>query len=273
VRRDHPSLPVSPHGLDALEVAQRVAREAGALVREAAKVARPASNKGRTNLVTATDRASEALIIGALSEAFPAHGILAEESRADADWQHGYVWVIDPIDGTRNFVSGVPLYCVNLALFLDGEPVLGVTYDLNRDWCIGGGPGLGVRANEVPVHASKARDLASSVIVADLGYQDARANLMLDTVQAMLQEIQAVRIIGSAALGLAWAAAGVSDLTMHSLIYPWDIAAALALVPAAGGVILDRAGGPARLDSEGIVAGSPAVVSEFFERFGGRPWR
>src|SRR5690606_27164456 len=126
VRRDRPSLPVSAHGIDALEVAQQLAREAGALILEAAKVERPATNKGRTNLVTATDRASEALIIEAISTAYPDHQILAEETRAGTDWQHGYVWVIDPIDGTRNFVSGVPLYCVNIALFLDGEAVLGV---------------------------------------------------------------------------------------------------------------------------------------------------
>ncbi len=273
MRRDHPSLPISPHGLDALQVAQQVARDAGALIQDAAKVARPATNKGRANLVTATDRASEELIIGAIGEAFPDHDFLAEETRPDTDWKHGYVWVIDPVDGTRNFVSGVPLYCVNVALFLDGEAVLGVTYDMNRDWCIAGGPGLGVHANEVPVLASTAGDLASSVIVTDLGYIDLRASLMLETVQVMLPEIQAVRIIGSAALGLAWAAAGASDLTMHSLIYPWDIGTALALLPEAGGVIRDRDGGAARLDSEGIVAGSPAVVSEFFERFGGRPWR
>jgi myo-inositol-1(or 4)-monophosphatase len=96
---------------------------------------------------------------------------------------------------------------------------------------------------------------------------------MLETVHEMVTEVQAVRIIGSAALGLAWAASGLSDLNLHSLLYPWDIAAALATIPAGGGVLRDRSGGPARLDSEGIVGGSPAVVSEFFERFGGRQWR
>lgn len=273
MRRDRPSLPVSVRGVDALEVADRLARDAGALIREAAKVARPATNKGRTDLVTQTDHAAEALIIAGIDEAFPDHDVLSEETRPDTNWEHGYVWVVDPLDGTRNFVSGVPLYCVNIALFLDGEAVVGATYDVHRDVCVAGGPSLGVRANQEPVRASQAADLASAVITADLGHYDRRASMMLDTVQAMLSEIQAVRIIGSAALGLAWAASGLSDLNMHSLVFPWDIGAGLAMLPEGGGVLLDRDGGPARLDSQGIVAGSPAIASEFFTRFGDRPWR
>jgi fructose-1,6-bisphosphatase/inositol monophosphatase family enzyme len=266
-------LPVSPHGVDARGVAEALAKDAGALIREASRQERVASHKGRTDLVTKTDRASEALIIAGLEAAFPDHAILAEESRPDTDWEHGYVWVIDPPDGTRNFVSGIPLYCVNIALCLDGEAILGVTYDPNRDVCVSGGPGLGVRANADEVHASNAIDLASAVVTSDLGHYDARALLMLETVHEMVTEVQAIRIIGSAALGLAWAASGLSDLNLHSLVYPWDIAAAMATIPAGGGIMRDREGGPIRLDSQGIVAGSPAVVAEFFERFGRRPWR
>jgi myo-inositol-1(or 4)-monophosphatase len=273
VSREYPALPEAPRGQNALQLAEHLAREAGALIRDAAQLDRPHENKGRANLVTATDHASEALIIAGIEEAFPAHAILSEETRSDTNWEHGYVWVIDPLDGTRNFVSGIPLYCVNIALCLDGTPLLGATYDIHRDVCVSGGTGLGVRANGRPVEASTAPDLASSVITADLGYYDARALLMLETVHSVLPEIQAVRIIGSAALGLAWAASGLSDLTMHSLIFPWDIAAGIALVTEAGGTFRDRDGGPPRLDSEGIVAGSPAVVSEFFARFGERPWR
>lgn len=273
VASERPTLPVSAGGLDALQVAEAVARNAGALILRAATQERPAEHKGRANLVTATDHASEALIVEGLTSAFPQHAILAEESRPDTNWERGWVWVIDPLDGTRNFVSGIPLYCVNVGLVLDGEGVVGVTYDPNRDVCVSGGPGLGVRANGLAVHASSAADLASSVVTADLGYYDERAALMLATVQEMITEIQAVRIIGSAALGLAWAASGLSDLNVHSLVFPWDIAAGMAMIPEAGGVLRDRDGGPVRLDSQGIVGGSPAVVSEFFERFGTRPWR
>ncbi len=267
------ALPVSVRGRDALAVAEQLARDAGALIRRAGLLERPAEHKGRTNLVTETDRASETLIVEGIESAFPGHAILAEESRSQTNWERGWVWVIDPLDGTRNFVSGIPLHCVNIGLVHDGEPVLGVTYDPHREVCVSGGPGLGVHANGRPVAASTAATLAESVVTADLGYYDERATMMLDTVREMIPHIQAVRIIGSAALGLAWAATGVSDLNMHSLVFPWDIAAAMALVPAGGGVIFDRDGGPVRLDSQGIVAGSPAVAAEFFERFGARPWR
>ncbi|MFN8585560.1 MAG: inositol monophosphatase family protein [Dehalococcoidia bacterium] len=270
---DGRSLPRSARGQDALAVAEQLARDAGALIRRAALLERPAEHKGRTNLVTATDHASEALIIEGIESAFPSHAILSEESRPDTSWERGWVWVIDPLDGTRNFVSGIPLYCVNIGLVRDGEPVLGATYDPHRDVCISGGPGLGVHADGRPVRASQAADLAASVVTADLGYYDERATMMLATVQEMIPQIQAVRIIGSAALGLAWAAAGLSDLNLHSLVFPWDIAAGMAMLREGGGVLFDRDGGPVRLDSQGIVAGSSAVAAEFFARFGARPWR
>jgi len=267
------SLPISVRGRDALAVAEQLARDAGALVGRAGLLGRPAEHKGRTNLVTETDRASEALIVEGLESAFPGHAILSEESRPDTSWERGWVWVIDPLDGTRNFVSGIPLHCVNIGLVCDGQPVLGVTYDPHREVSVSGGPGLGVHANGRPVAASQATALASSVVTADLGYYDERATMMLDTVREMVPHIQAVRIIGSAALGLAWAATGLSDLNLHSLVFPWDIAAGMALLPAGGGAMFDRDGGPVRLDSQGIVAGSAAVAAEFFERYGARPWR
>jgi myo-inositol-1(or 4)-monophosphatase len=254
-------------------VAEELARAAGRLVAHAATRPRPATAKGRANWVTATDRASEALILAGLGQAFPGHAVLAEESRPDTDPTRGYVWVVDPLDGTRNFISGIPLYCVSIALLRDGRPLLGVTYDPNRERCLAGGAGRGVRLDGRPVRASRATRLADAVVVADLGYHERRARLMQRTVGALLPEVQAVRTIGSAALGLAWTAAGAIDLFLHGSLYPWDVAAALALVPAAGGAIADRDGGPARVTSQGVVAGAPAAVREFLTSFGARPWR
>jgi len=269
----HPPLPRTASGDDALAVAGHLARTAGALIRDAATRERAFERKGRNNLVTATDHASEALIIEGLRDAFPDHRILSEESNPDTDPSHGWVWSIDPLDGTRNFASGVPIYCVNIALLHDGEAVLGATYDPNRDECLLGGPGLGLTSNGRPVTSSTAADLASAVIVADLGYDDRKAAMTLDTLRALWPGYQSVRIIGSAALGLAWAASGRADLNLHLLLYPWDIAAGLALVPAGGGVILDRTGAPATIHSETVVAGSPAVVQEFLLVAAGHPWR
>lgn len=259
---------------DALTVADTLARAAGRVVAEHARGSRETiERKGRNNLVTAADRAAEQVLLDGLRAAFPEHAILSEERHPDTDWRHGWVWAVDPLDGTRNFAAGVPVYAVNIALLCDGVAVLGATYDPSRDVCITGGPGLGVRANGEPVTGPRASDLASAVVSADLGYDDHRAALMLETLQALWPGMQAIRIPGSAALGLAWTAAGYYDLNLHAMLYPWDIAVGLALVPAAGGVIRDRDGGPATPASEGVVAGSPGAVAEFFARAGERPWR
>lgn len=274
---DQPPLPTTARGIDALAVADGIAREAGALVAQAARSGtdgrRTASLKSRRSWVTEADRASEKLILQRLAEAFPGHAVLAEESRPDTGWERGYVWVIDPLDGTRNFVSAIPIFCVNVALLLDGEALLGATYDPNRDVCVLGGPGLGLTANGEPASASAAPDLASAIVTTDLGFDDRRGELMLDVLSELWPEVQGCRIIGSAAIGLAWAACGQTDLMLHPLLCPWDVAAALALVPAGGGLILDRDGGPATPGSEGVAAGAPAVVHEFLQRFEGRPWR
>jgi len=267
------ALPVSIDGRDALTVADSVVREAGALILEASRGIRTMEHKGRNNVVTATDHASEAQIIERIETAFPDHAVLAEESRPDTDWRQGYVWIVDPLDGTRNFAAGIPLYCVNLALALDGEVLLGATYDPNRDTCFLGAPGLGLTVNREPAHASTAPDLASSILGADLGYDDVRAELQLELLRSLWREVQGVRIIASAALGLAWSAAGLLDVFVHSHLYPWDLAAAMALVPAGGGTILDRNGTPISLDSPGVISGGTEAVAALARRVEEVPWR
>jgi myo-inositol-1(or 4)-monophosphatase len=264
-------LPIATTGEDALDVAIRLAREAGALVREAAERPRPYERKGRNNFVTETDHASEALILDGLARAFPEHALLSEESHPDTPWGEGELWAVDPVDGTRNFTAGVPLYCVTLAYVRDGVPLLGVTYDPNRDWCLAGGPGLGLEANGRAVRGTDAPNLASSIVTIDLGYDDERAAGTLDLMRELWPGVQGYRVVGSAALGLAWAAAGLCDLMVHAWLWPWDIAAALALVPAGGGVILDDTGAPATLGSRSLVAGAAGPVRELLARQSGAP--
>ena len=224
--------------------------------------------KARRSWLTEADTASERLILDRLTEAFPHHAVLSEESRPDTDWQHGYVWVVDPLDGTRNFAAGIPLYCVNLALALDGEVLVGATYDPERDACVLGAPGRGLTLAGEHVQSSSVSDLASAIVTADLGHPDAGGARMLALLGRLWPEVQGCRIVGSAALGLSWAAAGLTDLMLHPTLYPWDIAAALAQVPAGGGVILDGDGATARLDSTSAVAGAPLAARELLERFG-----
>ena len=267
-----PPLPTSTSGEDALAVAERLARAAGALVKEHAGRSEIVHEKGLGDLVTAADHASEALILEGLEAAFPEHAVLSEETRPDTDWRAGYVWLVDPIDGTRNFSTGIPIYCVTIGLALDGRPLLGVTYAPALDWCASGGPGLGLRVNGEPAHASSATGLAATVVVLDIGYDVARGQLLLEEAIRIRGEVGGIRLVGSAALSLAWAASGLIDLLVHVKLYPWDLAA-LALVEAGGGLALDRDGGPATFGSEGLVAGAPGAVREFLDRVEGKPWR
>ena len=221
---DQPPLPTTARGIDALAVADGIAREAGALVAQAARSGtdgrRTASLKSRRSWGTEADRASEKLILQRLAEAFPRHAVLSEESRPDTDARRGWVWVVDPLDGTRNFTAGIPLYCVNVALAFDGAVLLGATYDPNRDVCFLGGPGLGLTANGEPVRASTRAGLESAIVTLDLGYNDARALRQLELAQRLWLEVGGIRMIASAALGLAWAAAGLTDVFAHSSLAP-----------------------------------------------------
>ena len=267
-----PALPVATTGEHALAVAERLVREAGALVAGHAGRSPTVHEKGLGDVVTAADRAAEAFVLDGLAAAFPDHGLLAEESLPDTDWRSGYVWLLDPIDGTRNFSRGIPLYCVTLGLALDGAPLLGVTYAPALEWCAVGGPGLGLRVNREPARASQAGGLESAVAVLDIGYDVERGQRLLKEAIRIRGEVGGLRLVGSAALSLAWAATGLIDLFVHVKVYPWDLAA-LALIEAGGGIALDRDGGPASFGSEGIVAGAPDAVHAFLARVEGRRWR
>lgn len=265
-------LPIATTGESALAVAERLVREAGALVAGHAGRSPVVLEKGLGDLVTAADHAAEAFVLEGLAAAFPGHARLAEESLPDTDWRSGYVWLLDPIDGTRNFSLGIPLYCVTLGLALDGVPLLGVTYAPALEWCAAGGPGLGLRVNGEPARASQAAGLAAAVAVLDIGYDVERGQRLLEEAIRIRGEVGGLRLVGSAALSLAWAATGLIDLLVHVKVFPWDLAA-LALIEAGGAVALDRDGGPATFGSEGVVAGAPGAVREFLERVEGRPWR
>ena len=127
--------------------------------------------------------------------------------------------------------------------------------------------------NGRPAQAATTVDLKGSVLGMDLGYDDRRAARVLTFLQELWPGMQAVRVMGSAALGLAYAASGRFDLFVHQRLFPWDVAAGIVLVEEGGGTILDRDGGPISLYSESAVAGAPKVAEEFLRRSEGKPWR
>jgi myo-inositol-1(or 4)-monophosphatase len=222
--------------------------------------------------VTETDLAVESLIQATIESAFPGHAVLSEETRPTTGLD-GWVWVLDPIDGTKNFSMGIPFFCINLALCLDGVPQLGITRDPVRREEIAAVRGRGLRVNGRRVTASARSAVAESVIALDAGFHDSRGSTVFQTMSRLWPDVQAVRIPGSAALGIAYAACGRFDLFVHHFVYPWDIAAGILLVEEGGGRITDRDGQPATLLSDSVVAGGPRVHQDFFRLAVGENWR
>jgi fructose-1,6-bisphosphatase/inositol monophosphatase family enzyme len=266
-------LPVGTSGDDALTVARRCAEAGGRLARERFRQPQSIGVKGRGNIVTDTDLAVESHVARLLSQEFPDHALLSEESNAHNSAATGWLWVLDPLDGTRNYASGIPFFCTNLALCHDGEPVVGVTYDPLHEEIFAAVKGRGAWVNDEPIRASEEPSLEASVLGIDMGYDDVRGAYMLKLLQGLWPGVQSVRIPGSAALGLAYAACGRYDLFVHNCLFPWDVAAGILLVREAGGAITDREGGAVSIHSEGVIAGGALAHADFLRLAAGRPWR
>ncbi len=262
-------LPLSASGKTAIDVAWLCAHAGGALALESFRGEHAIDVKGYRNIVTETDVAAELRIIEILRSEYPSHAVLSEETAADTDASSGWTWVIDPIDGTKNYAIGIPFWCTNIALCLDAEPVVALTYDaVHREgfWATAGG---GAFCDEQRISASDKADVFSAVLGIDLGYDDAAGARQLDLMREIFPNTQGIRITGSAALGMAYAACGRLDLYAHLNVSPWDIAAGILLVREAGGAISDRSGGPIRIASKGFAAGGRRVHDDFMARYGG----
>ncbi len=230
--------------------------------------------KGRGNLVTETDLAVEAAVLELLSREFPGHRAMSEETAAEIDHgDKGWLWVVDPVDGTHNYSRGNPNFAFNIALCLDGEPVLGLTHSpvTGHEFFAERGGGLWV--NGARARVSNVDSLRQSVLGAELGYNDVRGANALALISDIWPAVQSVRITGSAALGLAFAACGRYDVFIHHFLFPWDVAAGIILIKEAGGLIVDRDGGPVTIHSEGVIAGAPGPVRELLALAESTPWR
>lgn len=267
-------LPRSLSGKTAEDLARACAEKASALMLDRRGDFGALETKGRGNFLTEVDLAVEGAVIDVLAVEFPDHAILSEETSAEVEgWDEGWLWVVDPIDGTHNYSKGNPNFCFNIALCLDGEPVLGLTYAplaCEEFFAVKGG---GLTINGRPAQASDVRSIRDSVWGMDMGYDDGRAGKLLAVVAEVWPNVQAIRVMGSAALGLAYAASGRYDLFVHQTLFPWDLAAGIVLIREGGGELVSRDGGPVDIKTQGVVGGSPEVVREFLDLTKGRDWR
>ncbi len=264
--------PASRSGRSAMEVALDAAHLAGRIIRDRFLTSKQVSYKGRADIVTDVDLAAERAILEMLTEEYPEFGTLAEESKPTESFSP-YTWVVDPLDGTRNYANGIPHFCTVVALMHEDEPVLGVTFDPIREELFSAELGRGAFLNRVPLKVSGVQELRQALLGCDLGYVDEKAGLAIDLVRSLWPGIVSVRLMGSAALGVAYAAAGRVDLYFHHSLSPWDIAAGLLLVREAGGTVVDRQGQRAGLRTPSVIASSHQLVDRFLQATEGLAWR
>ncbi len=248
----------------ALAVAREAAQAAGAVLLEHFGRLRPgevASKGVARDLVTAADLESERVLVARLREHFPSHAIEAEEETHDARGAvDGPRWFLDPLDGTVNFVHGLPVFSVSLGLWSGGEPEVGVVYAprLGEMFCAlrGGGATL----NGEPLRVSSAATLGEALLATGFPYRrETLAHSNLENFCAFFYDVRGLRRLGSAALDLAYTAAGRFDGYWELHLAPHDVAAGGLLVREAGGVVRDADGGEDWLRGGSVVASGPAL--------------
>lgn len=242
-----------------LDEAVRIAVSAGKLLKDrlGSLSSGDIERKQRADYVTGVDRESEDLIVDAIRRQFPGHSVFTEESLREEAQGGGSRWIIDPLDGTTNFIHGFPVFSVSIALEREGRIVLGVVYDPLRDELFHALEGGGAFLNRKAVRVSSPESLDSCL--AATGFPFKTRHLLgpyMESFQAVFSLVSDIRRAGSAALDLAWLAAGRLDAFWEFGLMPWDLAAGSLLIREAGGIITDFSGGPEAVWKGDIVAGT-----------------
>jgi myo-inositol-1(or 4)-monophosphatase len=262
--------------------AEKIAREAGALLRGFYEKGVETEYKGDVDLVTVADRTSEKLVVERLKAAFPTHGVYGEEGTRDR-LESEYRWYVDPLDGTTNFAHGFPAFCVILGLErrpvgtaadADGELIAGVIYDPLRDEMFVAEKGKGAWLNGRQIHVSKTKTLQESLTATGFPSQKRHSSPNIHLYQQITLRSHGVRRAGSAGLDLAYVACGRLDGFWEFNLNPWDTSAGVLLVEEAGGTVTHFDGGKFTLDSREVLATNGLILGEmthlFTEMFAGR---
>jgi myo-inositol-1(or 4)-monophosphatase len=236
-----------------LELAVAAAAVGAELVHAGFGAHQDVEQKGRLDPVTEIDRASERAIVAAITEHRPDDGILGEEGASRAST--GRRWLIDPLDGTVNFVHGIPQVAVSVALYDGDRPLVGVVHDPMRHEVFAAAAGAGATLNGAPLRVSTTTELHRTVIVTGFPYDhDRHAGAYAEPFIAVLARVNGIRRLGSAALDFAWVAAGRFDGYWEYSLGAWDMAAGALLVREAGGTVTDIGGRPFTPSSPHVVA-------------------
>jgi myo-inositol-1(or 4)-monophosphatase len=247
-----------------LNTAIKAARRAGGVIHRGARELDrlTVTSKGPKDFVSEVDRAAESVIVETLLEAYPDHGILAEEGTVNARVRSpDFVWIIDPLDGTTNFLHGLPQYCVSIALSHRGIVTQGVVYDPNRNDLFTTTRGAGAYLNDRRLRVSRRAKIEDALVATGFPYREgALLEVYLDMVRDMMHKTAGLRRAGAAALDLAYVAAGWYEGFFEVGLNPWDMAAGSLLVTEAGGLVTDIHGEDKYLQNGSIVAAAPKVL-------------
>ena len=252
-----------------LNIAVKAARLAGAIINRAAldlevlKVGR----KGPNDYVSEVDRAAEHIIIQTLLEAYPGHGILAEESGREHGAKNSeYIWIIDPLDGTTNFLHGLPVYAVSIALAHRGQVQQAVVYDPTRNDLFFASKGRGAFLNDRRLRVSKRLRLAEALIGTGFPFRKGdNFKRYVKMFEEIMQSCAGLRRPGAAALDLCYVAAGYYDGFFETGLSPWDVAAGSLMITEAGGLIGNFTGEADYLYQREVVAGNPKVYGQLVQ--------
>jgi len=256
----------SPNLHPMLNVAIKAARAAGAIINRAALdvEAVRVSQKQVNDFVTEVDHASEETIIETLLTAYPGHAIWGEETgRTRGAQDSDHVWIIDPLDGTTNFIHGFPVYCVSIALAVKGKVEQAVIYDPSRNDLFTATKGRGAYMNERRIRVSKRTMLSQCLISTGFPFRKGdNFQAYLAMMSEVMQRTAGLRRPGAAALDLAYVAAGFTDGFFETGLSPWDVAAGSLLVTEAGGLVGNFTGESDFLEQKECLAGNPRIYGQ-----------
>ena len=252
-----------------LNIAVKAARAAGAIINRASldldvlKV----GSKGPNDFVSEVDQAAEQAIIETLLEAYPGHGILAEESGRQHGAKHSdFVWIIDPLDGTTNFLHGFPVYAVSIALAHRGQVQQAVVYDPTRNDLFYASRGRGAFLNDKRLRVSKRTRIAEALIGTGFPFRKGdNFKRYVKMFEEVMQSCAGLRRPGAAALDLCYVAAGWYDAFFETGLNPWDVAAGSLIITEAGGLIGNFTGEADYLYQREVVAGTPKVYGQLVQ--------
>ena len=249
-----------------LNIAVKAARRAGNLIHRAADNLDhlTVTKKSNADYVSEVDKAAERTIIQTILDVYPTHAILAEESGSQGESE--YLWIIDPLDGTTNFLHGYQQYSVSIALQHNGVLTQAVIYDPTKNDLFTATRGRGAFLNDRRIRVSKRGELADSLIGTGFPYSKFdHLDAYMDILKDMMKKTAGLRRPGSAALDLAYTAAGRYDGFFETGLKPWDIAAGCLLITEAGGLVSDLQGNDSYLRSGHLCAGNPRIFAQMLQ--------